>query len=608
MFMRKMRDSAKWVMLILALAFVGWLVFDWVASRGGDLGAQANPVIGEVAGREIRYDDWNRFLQSRLEVARQSGSLTEEQVRVATEEAWEELVSSTILQAEIDRLGLHVTDEEVRQAFLTRPPPELMSHPAFQTEGRFDLQKYQRFFADPAVDEQTLLGIESYYRSVLPRIKLQSLISEGIYVTEEEAWRFFRDTNERARVRFVRIDPTSAVPDTAASVTDAQVRDYYDEHRDEFERPASARVHMVSIPMQPSAADTASARTRIEELRQRILGGEPFAEVARAESGDTASARQGGDVGTRARDELQPAIADVAFSVPVGRVSEPVETPFGLHLVQVDERTADSVALRQIYVPVEMSRATEDSIFDLIDELEGIALRTDLPTAADSVGLPIRRDVVLSEDTEFVPGAGALGVAADWAIDDPEAVIGELSPFFENASGYHVFELLERRPAGVRPLAEVEPVIRQRLVAERKGERARELAARVPDAVAQGASFEEAAQRFGWSVEEAGPFTRRDFVPGLGQATEAIGAAFGQPIGEVGPPVGAGAAVAVLLVVERTEADRARFEEVKASLIQQLTLQRRQEYTDRWLAALRERGAVRDLRDRLQEQRAAAAS
>lgn len=607
MFMRKMRDSAKWVMLVLALAFVGWLVFDWVASRGGDLGGQVNPVVGEVADREIRYDDWSLFLQNRLEIARQErGSLTEEQVRVVTENAWEELVSSTILQAEIDRLGLHVTDEEVRQAFLTQPPPELMSHPAFQTDGRFDHAKYQRFFADPAVDEQTLLGIESYYRSVLPRLKLQSLIAEGIYVTEDEAWRYFRDTNERARVRFVRIDPASAIPDSAVSVTDAEIRAYYGDHRDEFERPASARVHMVSIPMRPTAADTAAARARAEALRERVVGGEPFEEVALAESGDSLSAARGGDVGMRARDELQPAIADVAFTLPVGQVSEPVESPFGFHVMRVDERARDSVALRQIFVPIEMSRATEDSIFDLIDELEGIALRTDLTTAADSLGLPVRRDVALSEDSEFVPGAGALGVASDWAIDDPDVEIGELSPFFENASGFHVFELLERLPAGVLPLREVELAIRQRLVAERKRERARELAAAIPEAVAQGATLEEAAERFGGSVEDADPFGRGDFVPGLGQGTEAIGAAFGQSIGEVGPPVGAGEAVAVVQVLERTEADRARFEEVKEGLIRQLTLQRRQEYTQQWLAALRERGNVRDLRDRLRQQQAAA--
>jgi hypothetical protein len=151
MFMRKMRDSAKWVMLVLALAFVGWLVFDWVQSRGGNLSSELNPVVGEVGGREIRYSDWNVYLQNQLQLARQQrGSLTEEEVRVIREGAWSELVSQALLQSELERLNISVSDEEIRQAFLTQPPPEFLTHPAFQTDGRFDLQKYQQFFADPS--------------------------------------------------------------------------------------------------------------------------------------------------------------------------------------------------------------------------------------------------------------------------------------------------------------------------------------------------------------------------------------------------------------------------------------------------------------------------
>ncbi|MGH7540015.1 MAG: peptidylprolyl isomerase, partial [Gemmatimonadota bacterium] len=162
--------------------------------------------------------------------------------------------------------------------------------------------------------------------------------------------------------------------------------------------------------------------------------------------------------------------------------------------------------------------------------------------------------------------------------------------------------------AGFTPLAEAEPTIHQLLVAEKKKEQARELARRVTDAAAEGASLDEAAGRFGWSVDEAGPFRRGDFVPGLGQGTEAIGAAFGQPIGIVGAPVDAGDGIAVLEVTERIEADRARFEEVKDALIQQLTVQRRQEYTQSWLEALREHREVRDLRDQLRRQQAGATS
>ncbi len=600
MFMRRMRDSAKWVMLVLSLAFVGWLVFDWVQSRGGNLGSEVNPVVGEVEGRDIRYADWNVYLQNRLAVARQQRrGLTEEDVRRVEEQAWEDLVNTTLLEAELDRLGVTVTDDEVRLAFLNQPPPEMFDHPAFQTDGQFDIEKYRRFMSDPSTDEASLLQLESYYRNIIPRAKLQSLVEEGIYVSEAEAWRFYRDVNETARVRFVRVDPRTEVPDSAVTVTDEQVRAYYAENADDFQRPASARVNMVSISIRPTAADTAAARERAAELRRRVAEGEDFAEVARAESADSISAALGGDIGRRARDALDPVLAEAAFSLRIGAISEPVETGFGYHILRVDERSADTVSLRQIYIPVEPSGATEDSVFDLIDELEDLALRTDLVTAADSLGVPIQTDVFLAEGVDFVPGAGPLGVAPEWALEDPETVVGDLSPFFENATGFHVFELLGRQEAGRIPLQDVELSIRQTVMEEEKKRAARTLALRVVDAVRGGASLEEAAARFGWSVTDAGPFGRGDFVPGLGQGTEAVGEAFGLKPGQTSGVVDAGDAVAIVQLVEKVEASRDAFEEAKASVRAQLAFQRRQSYVQRWLAALRENAEVRDLRDQL---------
>ena len=235
--------------------------------------------------------------------------MTEEDVRVVREQAWNELVSQALLESELDRLGVVVTDEEIRQAFLTQPPPEFLSHPAFQTDGQFDLMKYQQFFADPTTDETLLLQIENYYRTVLPRTKLQALIQESIYVSEDEAWRYYRDTNESVSVRYIAVDPVAAVADSLATVSAAEVRAYYEEHAEEFTRPATARTNMLSIALQPTVADSAAAMARADSLRQRVLDGEDFAEVARAESADSISAERGGDVGRLGRDDLDATLS-----------------------------------------------------------------------------------------------------------------------------------------------------------------------------------------------------------------------------------------------------------------------------------------------------------
>jgi hypothetical protein len=70
MVMRAMRDSAKWVMLLLSIAFVGWLVFDWVQSRQSSAATGPNPVVLTVNGQEIRLAQWTQLLEGRLDIAR----------------------------------------------------------------------------------------------------------------------------------------------------------------------------------------------------------------------------------------------------------------------------------------------------------------------------------------------------------------------------------------------------------------------------------------------------------------------------------------------------------------------------------------------------------
>lgn len=597
--MRALRENTKWIMVVASVFFVGWLVLNWVQSRQASASAGANPVVGVVNGREIRYVEWSRALDAELTRARSlsATTLTDEQVRQVRQTAWDQLITDILIEQELERLGIGVTDAEVRQAFHLNPPPDLVNHPAFQTNGTFDYSKYQQYFANPGVDESLLLRIEAYYRQSLPRTKLARQLSGGVYVSDQALWREYRDRNETASVRYVRLDPAT-IADSLAAPTDEAVRDYYRTHEDEFSRPATATVNVVSLSVAPTAADTASARARADSLRQRIRSGEAtFEQVASEASADSVSGADGGMLGRFGRGDLAAELDEAVFSLPPGTVSEPVASRSGFHLLEVSDVTADSATVAHILVPIEMSPDSEDELFRTLDDLEGLALTEGLIVAADSLGVPISRDVSVTQGFDFVPGAGALGVGVDWAFEAQNEP-GEVSEFFQNATGYHMLELVDRTEGGTFALEEVREGIERNLASREKKRIARE---RLEDAARDAASLEEVAAKLGLEVETTGPFTRRAFAPGLGRETEAVGAAFGLPVGKLSGALDAGDAVVAIQVVERAPADRQAFDAVREQMRAQAALQEGQVRQSAWLSALRDEAEIVDLRDRLNQ-------
>jgi len=606
MMMRSIRANTKWIMMFMAVAFAAWLVLDWVQSRDRQAATGANPVIAVVNGQEIRYIRWSNALEAALNNARAANGgavMTDEETRQVERLAWDQMIQDVLIQQEIDRLGITVTDAEVQQAFRLSPPPDLMRYPAFMTDGQFDYAKYQQFFSDPSVDEQLLLQIEAYYREVLPRARLSQMLQQGGAISDAELWREFRDRNETATVTFATVPPD---PGLQVEVPEAEMRAYYRDHIDEYERPATATISIVNFPTVPGARDTAYAKALADSIRASVLdGSKSFAEAAAESSADAGSRDNGGQIGRFGPDQLIPTFEDATAALAVGDVSEPVLSPQGFHLLQVTERSGDTTAVSHILIPIELSPDGEDELFDRMDEFEGVALIDGLARAADSVGVPIATDVTVTEGFDFVPGAGALGVAVDWALDALNPV-DEVSEYFQNATGYHMIEVSGRTPAGTYTFDEVRDQIRETLAVDRRREAMLEEARDQWAALPEDTPLEDAAEQLGWETGTAGPFNRRQFANGLGRNTEAVGAAFAAPIGRTVGPLDAGEAVVFLRVDARTEANPELFVAVREQLRSQLQLQQAQANVTEWIDGLRETATIVDRRDRLNQAAAAA--
>ncbi len=594
MLMRQMRQNTKIIMLVTALAFVALMVFEWGMdmsgqSAGGDLGRVGNQTVSVNIWQDTYRSIYDQVSRS------QNEPISSQQNREIEDMAWDEIVNQILIQQELRRRGIRVSDEEIRIAARMAPPPQFRNEPAFLTDGQFDLQKYQAFLSQAAGDPLFLRQLEQYYREVIPREKLIRQVTAGIFVSDEELWDEYRARNERVQATFFTLDPQRWIADGEVEVTRREVETFYRENRDDFAVPARAEILYATVSKQITAADSAWSLERAHEVRQEILDGEPFGDVARRESADRGSAMEGGNLGSFRRGQMVEVFEEAAFSLPIGEVSEPILSQFGYHIIEVLSRDEEQAEARHILIPVSRSDDDEFELLRLADDIEAAARNRPLTEVAGEFGLELQQGEI-TEEFAFLPGVGVAGEGQDWIFEDMEGP-GAVSPIFETSEAFYILEILREYPSGYLSLDDVADDITAYLRSRRKMEMGMERARALAGEIRGGsATLEEVAERLGSSVESPEPFTRVQFVPGLGTRNPAIGAAFGASEGEVVGPVRADGRIVFLRVESREEASRESFEAQKEGQRQQVLSAMRQNRIEQWLAGLREITRIVDRR------------
>ena len=417
-----------------------------------------------------------------------------------------------------------------------------------------------------------------------------------MYVTDARLWSYWQDTRDSAQVTYAAFLP-DLVADSAVTVSDAEVSDWYEKNRASLgERPGQGSLSIVTIPRTITAADSTATRARIAALRAEIVGGAKFEEVAQRESVDSVSAVNGGDLGRGPRGRFVQAFDQAAWALKPGEVSQPVLSPFGYHLIRVDERKGDTLALRHILVRVQQSDSSASRTDRQADELARLAAGSTEPAKFDSaarrLGLQVVRGIPVVEGEPLRVGARTIPDASAFVFGG--ASVGETSDLLSDDDAYYLVRIDTLKQGGTR-LEDVRDEVRRELLVRKKLEKLLPRAQQLATAAAAG-SLEAAAQAQNVPVQTTGLFTRVSSVPGLGQLNQAIGAAFALPVGAVSAPVTAPNGVYVLRVDRRINADRAAFEAQKQQQRAQLTDALRQSRVAEYLQNLRKAANVTDRR------------
>lgn len=592
--MRKSADSAvlKIMFVIIVLVFMFWGV-SARSNRSGLGRMEAAARVNDAIITNHEFDD----VYKRVAAAYQRTGTQAPPVEFLRSQALSQLIDVELLNQEAARLGLMVDEAELRDAIAAAPD--------FQNGGHFDKDLYLSLLQQNGYKPS---DFEEMQRRRLVAGKVQELVRSGVYVSDMELKEHFDYENERLTLRFVRI-PSSGftgqvtftdedvqkffadnqekyrepervrvkliefrAQDFAAQVTptDADLQAYYDAHADDYRHPEEARARHILFKLAPDAsdADKAAARKQADEVLAKAKGGADFAELAKQYSQDV-TASNGGDLGQFGHGVMAPAFEAAAFALQPGQISDVVESPFGLHIIKLEEklpeRTEPLEAVRaSIVEAVKTQQARQLALKKAEDAHEQLLDGKDFNQVAANVGLNVQTPDPFGHNE---PIAG-LGLRPELAKEAFATDAGEVGEIVTEPSGYTVFAVDEHVASAIPELGAVRPKVEADLRAHRAAEAARARGEVLLAQLKEQPDLDALAKRESLKVEQSDQVGRMGaYVPNLGNAQDLKEAAF--RLAQDGPIAGVfdvnGDAVIAVLAA-RIPADPGRFESEKAAL------------------------------------------
>jgi len=254
------------------------------------------------------------------------------------------------------------------------------------------------------------------------------------------------------------------------TVTQADAEAYFRAHKDKFPK-VPPQLHLQVIQIVPSADSAAlkAGKVKIDDIRKRIVGGEKFAKVAAEVSDDPSTSKSGGDLGFFRRGQMEPTIEDAAFGQANGKLSQPLKTPYGWHLIETMERDtvrgpngadslgADGKPIVEVHARHILVKVTPTD--DDVERTQKLAqsVRDQAAKGGDFAALvrkysTYRGPASADGDVGFL-SLGALQPSIRAGLEPLK--IGEVSPVLPNAQGFNIFKVLERKPERDYELAEI---------------------------------------------------------------------------------------------------------------------------------------------------------
>ncbi len=530
------------VMGVLIISFGIWGIADIFRGFG-------QSTVAKIGSTEISLNEFRQIYTDRLQqISRQFGRpLTPDQARAfgLDRQVLQQTIAEAALDEEARRIGLGQSDEQIRQL--------IMNDPNFKgVSGNFDPNRFQAMIRNFGYTEQRYVAEQ---RKVSLRRQLTGTIGAGLEPPKTMIDVLTRFQNEQRAIEFVRLDAAQAgtidapSPEALAAyfedhkvqfrapeyrkiafvvispeeigkwsdVSDEDAKKVFEQRKDRLGTPEKRQIHQIVFP---NAAEAQAAR-------ERLVGGMSFEDLGK-ERGLTASDV---DLGLVTKSSLDPAVGDIAFSLPAGEISQPIQGRLGTSIVKVD-KIEPGVEANYASLAGDIKReiATERArvkVSDLRDKMEdergGGASVID---AAQKLGL-----TAVTIDAVDRSGRGPNGQPVANIPQGLDVVsqafntdVGVDNDSISFKGGYVWYDVLAITPSRDRNLDEVRDQVEARWRQDQIAAKLKTKATEMVQKLEQGGKLADEAAAIGVKVETATGFKRDDSPAGV--PTAVVAAAF----------------------------------------------------------------------------------
>ena len=597
---------------IIILSFV--IGYAMLSSPGGPAGEDQSAEAAIVNGKAIAFNDFQTTYSNLYQVYQniyqdQFTPALEKQLKLA-EKTLDSLIDQVLLQDEAERQQIEISGKELVDA--------IANIPAFQENGVFSKDRYLQVLAYQRLNSEQF---EAMQRSELISTKVREQLQAGVTVTDEEIDEEFRNNNEKVNLNYVSLTPASfekkvKVTDEALATYFAEQQEvfrtpemvslrylqfvperyldevtfgenelekYHRRHLDQFEILEKIKASHILIKVDEGTDETVRAEKKAfaEKLLEEVKTGKDFAELARVNSDDAASAVKGGNLGYFTRGSMVKPFEQAAFNMKPGDISEVVETTFGYHIIKVEEYTEPGVrsleeSMDEVKAGLRQEKAKQLAFEKAMDAYNINRKTGDLEAAATTNELGLKESGLFARDG-YIDGIGSNAEIINAAHLLEE---NTLAKPVATDDGIILFALKERVASHIPELDEVKDLVTASYQATEAVKLAKAAAEELVADLVDGGSLVKLAKRGEYTVEETGEFTRTysPFVPRLGTSEELSTAAFEVKEGEtaIDQLFEIQKRFVVVEVKERFPADVTLLDEAKRAELQKTILSRKQ--------------------------------